>query len=90
MQTGTEKVVAGTEKYKVIQCKCCRAMFDNSDDFNWHTNPANSDAPEKCWWSASVIFEKKREITENQPVYENKWVEDTIRICEICGQQEPS
>ena len=30
-------------------------------------------------------------IYEEQPKYENKWVEDSptsIRVCEICGQQE--
>ncbi len=89
VQVGTETVVVGTEKYWIIECKCCRQTFDNSDDFNWHTEPNNPNTDVKCWFAASNMYQRKREITQTQPVYENRWVEDTIRVCSICGQQEP-
>lgn len=92
VQVGTERVVVGTEKYTVVQCKSCRAIFDNDADFDWHTDPNNPNVNDMCIYAASNIFQRSRDIIEVQPIYENKWVEDsstTIRVCSICGEKEP-
>ena len=58
--------------------------------FEYHTGGLGSLRNAPCPMAHYYTTEKKvANGGHNEPVYENQWVEDTIRVCEICGQQEP-
>lgn len=86
VQVGTQEVVVGREQYWIIECRACHAHFYNTDDLNWHQDPNNPDALVRCWDVGSDYYSRHRDIIELQPIYEDKWVVDTITtICSICG-----
>ena len=86
VQVGIERVVVGREQYWIIECHGCHARFYNTDDLNWHQDPNNPDALMRCWDKGSNMYARNRDIIEEQPIYEDKWVVDTpTTICSICG-----
>ena len=92
VQVGVETVVVGREQYWIIECRACHAHFYNTDDLNWHQDPNNPDALVRCWDVGSDYYSRHRDITEQQPIYEDKWIVDTpesqIQVCSVCGQQQ--
>lgn len=90
VQVGTEKVLVRTEKREYSQCcKCGHIMYTNAEVYA-HNDPESPTFSVDCWNSRNMIYTEYVPIYEEQPVYENRWVEDstTIRVCSICGAQE--
>lgn len=90
VQTGT-KTVEKYEQVTIYGCRGCDFTTYNIDELYEHC-PADlsSGAPHAGvgTWSQT----KTEPVTREEPVYENKWVEDsekTISICVLCGRLEP-
>lgn len=82
VQTGTKQVIVGYQKQ--LRSVCTKCGFETYD-----TNELREHQNATCFGGRQLCYEEKTPIYEEQPVYENRWVEDTIRVCSICGQQEP-
>lgn len=89
VQVGTEQVLVRNEKRQYYECLHCKAHLYSYEEWEAHVNPETS----SCLPGRNLIYTEYVPIYEEKPVYENKWVEDTpattIRVCSICGQQEP-
>ena len=93
VQVGTEQVLVRNEKRQYSKCNGCGAIAYTNEEMYGHYDPNSPYFSKNCWASTNLIYTEYVPIYEEKPVYENKWVEDTpattIRICSICGQQEP-
>ena len=93
VQVGTEQVLVRNEKRQYIKCLACDKNFYSYEEYDNHTNPGSPSFNPNCAFSSTMTYTEYVPIYEEKPIYENKWVEDTpattIRVCSICGQQEP-
>lgn len=92
VQVGTEKVLVSTQKREYWKCSGCGYIAYTNAEAYAHGDPESSSFSPNCAFAGSMIYTEYVPFYEEQPKYENKWVEDsptTIRVCEICGQQEP-
>lgn len=95
VQVGTEQVLIRNEKRQYIKCCVCNSIFYTNEEWDAHGDPSspNFSSNSDCAFARNYIYTEYVPVYEEKPVYENKWVEDTpattIRICSICGQQEP-
>lgn len=92
VQTGTKWV----EDYTIVieyECSNCHWKSTDREAFYTHIGTLGSLLNAPCPFAGYYTTEKKvSNGGHEEPVYENKWVEDsptTIRVCSICGQQEP-
>lgn len=84
VQTGTIEVTDYRKGY-LYGCGACDFTTTSRDEISDHTNLFKGPCGGSNYWM------KEQEVpngTHEEPVYENQWVEDTIRVCSICGQQE--
>lgn len=89
VQVGTKQVLVDNKKSEYWQCLKCGFIAYTNADIDAHHNSESPYFSPDCAFSRSMIYTKYTPVYEEQPVYENRWVEDTIRVCSICGQQEP-
>ncbi len=93
VQVGTEQVLVRNEKRQYIKCDGCSGIFYTNEEWDAHTNSSSPQFSAHCAFAGYLIYTEYVPVYEEKPVYENKWIEDTpattIRICSICGQQEP-
>lgn len=93
VQVGTEQVQVGTEKRQYSKCTVCGAIAYTNEEMYGHRDHESPYFSPNCAFGSNLIYTEYVPVYEEKPVYENKWVEDTpattIRICSICGQQEP-
>ena len=89
VQTGTEQVLVRNEKRQYSKCVKCGHIAYTNEEMYGHYDPNSPYFSKDCWASTNLIYTEYVPIYEEKPVYENKWIEDTIRVCSICGQQEP-
>lgn len=93
IQVGTEQVLVRNEKRQYIKCDGCSGIFYTNEEWDAHTNSSSPQFSAHCAFAGYLIYTEYVPVYEEKPVYENKWIEDTpattIRICSICGQQEP-
>ena len=88
VQVGTEQVLVRNEKRQYYECLHCKAHLYSYEEWEAHVNPETS----SCLPGSNLIYTEYVPVYEEKPIYENQWVEDsatTIRVCSICGQQEP-
>lgn len=77
----------------VYECKICGSVFNTLKEMQIHAGigvgiPWDFNNP--CLGADNVFYEAKVQTGEVAvPMYAEQWVEDTIRVCSICGQQEP-
>ena len=91
VQVGTEKVLVDTQKKEYSKCLKCGAIAYTNEEALGHYDPESPYFSRDCILSRNMIYTEYVPVYEEQPIYENKWVEDsptTIRVCEICGIQE--
>lgn len=92
VQVGTEQVLVRNEKKQYIKCDGCGGAFYTNEEWDAHTDSSSPQFSAHCAFAGYLIYTEYVPIYEEKPIYENKWVEDsptTIRVCSICGQQEP-
>lgn len=93
VQVGTEQVLVRNEKRQYSKCDGCGAIAYTNEEMYGHRDPESPYFSPNCAFAGNLIYTEYVPIYEEKPVYENKWVEDipatTIRVCSICGQQEP-
>lgn len=92
VQVGTEQVLVRNEKRQYYECLACKAHIYSFEELEAHTDPSSPSFSPNCAFSSTLIHTEYVPVYEEKPIYENKWIEDsptTIRVCEICGQQEP-
>lgn len=89
VQVGTEQVLVRNEKRQYYECLGCGAHHYSYEEHEAHLDPSSSSFSPNCAFASDLIHTEYVPVYEEQPVYENQWVEDTIRVCSICGQQEP-
>lgn len=81
VQVGTEKVIVGYQnKLRSVCTKCGFETYD-TNELREHQRTT------KCYSAGQLCYEERTPIYEEQPVYENRWVEDTpaTTVCSICG-----
>lgn len=91
VQVGTEKILVRTEKREYWKCSGCGDIAYTNADAYAHGDSESSSFSPNCAFAGSMIYTEYVPVYEEQPKYENKWIEDsntTIRVCSICGQQE--
>lgn len=93
IQVGTEQVLVRNETRQYYECLGCGAHHYSYEEHAAHSDPSSPSFSPNCAFARNLIRTESVPVYEEQPVYENRWVEDTpattIRICSICGQQEP-
>lgn len=93
VQVGTEQVLVRNEKRQYIKCLACSGLFYTDEEWNDHSDPNSPHFSPDCAFSRWLIYTEYVPVYEEKPIYENQWVEDTpattIRVCSICGQEEP-
>lgn len=93
VQVGTEQVIVRYETRKYNKCLVCGGIQYTDEEMRGHADPSSPYYHPGCEFSRGLIYTEQVPVYEEKPIYENKWVEDTpattIRICSICGQQEP-
>lgn len=88
VQVGTEQVLVRNEKVQYYWCYGCEGKFYSYEAWEEHGTPG-SPTFRGCM-GHSLIYTEYVPVYEEQPIYENKWVEDgatVIRVCTICGAQ---
>lgn len=87
VQTGTT-TVDDYALIKVIGCRACDFTTNDYAEYQWHVDPHNKEST--CWHAGYWTKESMQKVgTHKEPVYQNKWVEDTVRVCSVCGAREP-
>lgn len=80
------------ETRRVYECRKCGATFNSWEEHQTHIGFGDNqyfDFSNPCLGANSYYYDAKVKVGEKEvPIYENKWVEDTIRVCSICGVQE--
>lgn len=89
VQVGTEQVLVRNETRQYYECLGCGAHHYSYEEHEAHSDPSSPSFSPNCAFARNLIRTESVPVYEEQPVYENRWVEDTIRVCSICGQQEP-
>lgn len=89
VQVGTKQVLVRNEKRQYYECLGCGAHHYSYEEHEAHNDPNSTSFSPNCAFARYLIQTEYVPVYEEQPVYENRWVEDTIRVCSICGQQEP-
>lgn len=93
VQVGTKQVLVRNETRQYYECLGCGAHHYSYEEHAAHSDPSSPSFSPNCAFARNLIRTESVPVYEEQPVYENRWVEDTpattIRICSICGQQEP-
>lgn len=93
VQVGTKQVLVRNETRQYSECLGCGAHHYSYEEHAAHSDPSSPSFSPNCAFARNLIRTESVPVYEEQPVYENRWVEDTpattIRICSICGQQEP-
>lgn len=93
VQVGTEQVLVRNERRQYIECQYCKVHFYDYDEYAIHNDPNYPYFQPGCATCGTYVYTEYVPVYEEKPKYENKWVEDTpsttIRVCSICGQQEP-
>lgn len=92
VQVGTEQVIVRYETRQYSKCLVCGGIQYTNEEMYGHTDPSSPYYSPGCEFRRNLIYTEQVPIYEEKPIYENKWVEDsptTIRVCSICGQQEP-
>lgn len=93
VQVGTKQVLVRNETRQYYECLGCGAHHYSYEEHAAHSDPSSPSFSPNCAFARYLIRTESVPVYEEQPVYENRWVEDTpattIRICSICGQQEP-
>lgn len=79
VQVGEEQVQVGTEKYGWYTCKTCGFASEDWDEVSMHGV--------ENMHGQGITTIKTRPVYETRPIYETQWVEETIKVCSICGQQ---
>lgn len=87
VQVGTKQVLVDNKKSEYWQCLKCGFIAYTNADIDAHHNSESPYFSPDCAFSRSMIYTKYTPVYEEQPVYENKWVEDTpaTTVCSICG-----
>lgn len=95
-----EKVVPGSGHYEQVQVGT-QMIYDyvtgwkfgcNNKACNFITYDRDEMHDHEMKYGHSYWMQENAKIPNGyhlEPKYETQWVEDTIRICETCGQQEP-
>ena len=73
------------ETRRVHECRKCGAVFNTLGEIQAHTGISDLNNP--CIGSNTLYYDAKVQVGEEKvPVYENKWISETIVYkCEICG-----
>lgn len=90
VQVGTEQVLVRNEKRQYNKCLVCNGIQYTDEEMRGHSDPSSPYYHPGCEFSRGLIYTEYVPIYEEQPVYENRWVEDTpaTTVCSICGKQQ--
>lgn len=76
----------------VWECRMCGATFYSASEMIVHAGIGDGiplDFSNPCLGANNLFYQAKVQTGEVAvPMYADQWVEETIRVCEICGQQE--
>lgn len=87
VQVGTEQVLVRNEKRQYYECLGCGAHHYSYEEHEAHNDPNSTSFSPNCAFARYLIQTEYVPVYEEQPVYENRWVEDTpaTTVCSICG-----
>lgn len=87
VQVGTKQVLVRNEKRQYNKCLVCNGIQYTDEEMRGHSDPSSPYYHPGCEFSRGLIYTEYVPIYEEQPVYENRWVEDTpaTTVCSICG-----
>lgn len=94
VQVGTEQVLVRNEKRQYIKCCVCNSIFYTNEEWDAHGDPSspNFSSNSDCAFARNYIYTEYVPVYEEQPKYEDQWVEDTpaytIQVCSVCGAQQ--
>lgn len=87
VQVGTKQVLVRNEKRQYYECLGCGAHHYSYEEHEAHNDPNSTSFSPNCAFARYLIHTEYVPVYEEQPVYENRWVEDTpaTTVCSICG-----
>lgn len=87
VQVGTKQVLVRNETRQYYECLGCGAHHYSYEEHAAHSDPSSPSFSPNCALARTLIRTESVPVYEEQPVYENRWVEDTpaTTVCSICG-----
>lgn len=87
VQVGTKQVLVRNETRQYYECLGCGAHHYSYEEHAAHIDPSSPSFSPNCAFARTLIRTESVPVYEEQPVYENRWVEDTpaTTVCSICG-----
>lgn len=87
VQVGTKQVLVRNETRQYSECLGCGAHHYSYEEHAAHSDPSSPSFSPNCAFARTLIRTESVPVYEEQPVYENRWVEDTpaTTVCSICG-----